>query len=658
MSVVVSVVTLAVFVFAVGRACSRLLGVRLGGWRSAVVGVLGWFIGALATLLVFSADDPGVPDLQLDTFAERAAALGTLTFFGVLAAMPVAIALDLLTRRSGAPHHRSWRDRLHPVRAVRRRLAPYQRLHEVAAIARRENLLHVRYASSAAFETEDFAIRLRTVLEESGGMLVKFGQIASTRTDSLPEPLTKELANLQSDVHPITAEAVRSVIESELGEPVERAFATFDFQSLAAASIGQTHRATLASGERVVVKVQRPGIADVVGRDAAMLRLAAAQLERRVDAARAVGLGALCEELIVGVQQELDYRHEASAGMRLRERRADDEGISIPRVFPTLSTSRILVMEEVVGRSIADASALDASPVARPELARRLLLSFFGQVLEDGIFHADPHPGNLFVDADGCLWLIDFGSVGRLDPLTMDGLRAIAIGVATREPSLLARAVRDLGRGDGTTDLHALETDLAVQINDLEGAGGLDPRMITGVLGVMQRHDLHPPPSITLLGRALLTLDGTAHIIDPGIDIAAQSSAIVSGGEVDVMGGTPAEVLEREALRALPALRTLPDHVEALANQLRSGTLSVRTERYAAGDRAVVDGWVDRVVVAIVGAFGVLASAVLLLAGAVAEPGPIRTTLILFGMAGLSFATVLLMRSAARALRRLPVRID
>ena len=128
--------------------------------------------------------------------------------------------------------------------------------------------------------------------------------------------------------------------------------------------------------------------------------------------------------------EELDYLHEAAVGMQLRENRAGDIGIAIPTVYSTLSTDRVLVMEEVVGRSIADSAAIESSPVPRPELARRVLSSFLAQVLDDGLFHADPHPGNLLIDEAGTIWMLDFGSVGRLDTRALDGLRGIAFGTS------------------------------------------------------------------------------------------------------------------------------------------------------------------------------------------------------------------------------------
>ena len=660
MRIVLAVLLLVFFVLFVGKVAGRLLGIRLGSWRGAFVGAVGWLLGAVAaayTIGETTAD--GGREVKVDGFEDAVAAFAVVTFFGVLAAMPLAIGLDLLTR--GAPRARPRRRRrglLHPVRTVRLALAPYGRLRELVGNARRANLLHLRFASASGLESPEVARRVRTVLEESGGMLVKLGQIASTRGDVLPAPLVAELANLRADVAPIGADAVRSVLEDELAEPVEQAFDAFEWEPLAAASIGQTHRAVLHDGTRVVVKVQRPGIDDVVDRDAAVLRLAARQLERRVGAARAIGLRALSDELIGGLEEELHYLHEAAVGTALRAHRAGDVGIAVPGVHTALSTDRVLVMEEVVGRSIVDPAALEASPVGRQELARRLLSSYLGQVLDDGMFHADPHPGNLLLDAGGTIWMLDFGSVGRLGPGVLEGLRGLAIGVALSDPGVLARATRDLAAGGATTvDLRALEADLAVALGQLESPGGLDPALVGEVIMVMRRHGLGVPPSVTLLARSLLTLEGTLKALDPSFSLGAEGKRIVGEEHRDAFG-TPQEILEREALRSLPALRTLPEHAEALADQLRAGRLTLRTERFAGGDRAVVDAWVDRLVIAVIGGAGTLASSVLLFAAAQTDDETVHDALLILGFSGLAFGTILLMRGAARALRRTSGRID
>ncbi len=225
----------------------------------------------------------------------------------------------------------------------------------------------------------------------------------------------------------MTPDEVAAVLEAELGEPREQAFASFEQEPLAAASIGQAHRATLHDGRAVIVKVQRLGLDEVVRRDSAVLSFVARELDRRVEAARRIGARELAEELI----------GEHRGGARLRPRghaprsscgrtAAPTPAVQIPIVYPDLSTDRLLVMDEVKGRPVSDAAAIEAAPVDPRELSRRLLASFLDQIMHDGYYHADPHPGNVLIDSAGTLWLLDFGAVGRIDPVIREALQGIA----------------------------------------------------------------------------------------------------------------------------------------------------------------------------------------------------------------------------------------
>lgn len=630
------------WVAAIGWLSGRLLGIRLGRLRAAVAATIGWLVGLVAAAVVLEGEHVDAGNFFLIQI-----------FFAVLATMPLAVVLELLTRRVSTRPRGSSALR-HPIRRTRSALAPLGRFRELVANARRENLVHVRYRAASALDSADFARRVRKVLEDSGGMFVKFGQIASTRTDLLPATLTNELSHLQADVRPVPVDEIRTVLEAELGEPADQAFESFEAEPLAAASIGQTHRATLHGGEPVVVKIQRPGVDDLVRRDGAVLAFAAAQLDRRVPAAQRVGVKRLAGELIDGIEDELDYGHEASSGARLRENRADDTGLAVPAVHPTLSTNRVLVMEAVTGRSVADREAVDACGVPRHELADRLLGSMLGQILTDGLYHADPHPGNVLVDATGTLWLLDFGAVGRLDPVALEGLQGIALGFAMSDPTVLARAVRHLADDDSSTDLRSLERDVGVLLGEVGAEGGLSPEVMRQLLALMERHGLEPPGSMVLLSRTMLTLEGTLKVLDPGFALAPEAERIVARDQSPI--SEPRELIQHELLRALPALRTMPDHAETLANQLRAGRLSVRTERYAAGDRVVVEQWINRVLVIAAGGLGAIASAIVLTAGSLANDHDVRTALWVLGFSGLTLASALLMRTVAQSLHELPVR--
>ncbi len=627
---------LPLWIAVIGVLSGRILAIQLGRWRTAVAATIGWAIGLTAGLIALG------PRSQ-----HPALVISSSVFFGVLASLPVAIILDVVSRGRGQGRSTGWVLR-HPVRASRAVLSPLGRFREIVENARAENLLHIRYRTPAALTSSDFARRVRHVLEHSGGMFVKFGQIAATRSDLLPETLTTELSNLHSNVETLSDEEVGSVLASELAEPVEKAFVEFDRQPLAAASIGQTHRATLHDGRLVVVKVQRPGLEDIVRRDSAVLSFVARQLDRRVELARRVGIRDLADELITSIAAELDYGGEVVAGLRLRENRGSDVGVQIPIVHPTLSSRRLLVMDEVVGKSISNAAAVDAVPVSRRELARRLLASFLAQILHDGYYHADPHPGNVLIDADGILWLLDFGAVGRIDPLSREALQAIALGFSVREAALIARAVRHLVGDTADVDMQQLERDMSLLLGEIQSEG-FGVAALSGVIDVIDRHGLRPPRSMMLLSRTLITLEGTLQTLDPGFDLGREAEQIVAAEHREDFG-TPEEVLQKELLRALPALRALPEHTEAIAGQLRLGRMVLRTERYTGADRPVVETWVNRILVALAAAAGALTSAILLAAGSLTSTRAVRDVLWTLGFSGLTSTTVLLLRTAAQAL--------
>jgi ubiquinone biosynthesis protein len=629
------------FIIIVGWVSSRLLGVHRGWGRSFVAGFFGWSVGIAVAAVI--------EDRNIRTTHQLEEILPLALFFGILISMLVGLILDVLLK----PHHRKrhrFRWLLHPVATLKRRFAPLGRFREILRFARKRGLQH--YASTSKLATPEFARRLRLTLEDCGGMFVKFGQIASTRGDLLPEVITSELALLQSSARPIDADAVRDVIESELGATVEEEFASFDFEPLAAASIGQTHRAVLKTGEHVVVKVQRPGIDDVVRRDAAVLRMAAGVVDRRVEAAHQLGVKRLAEELITSLERELDYGAEAANGVVFLDHIADDDGVAAPLVYQALSTRRVLVMEEIPGVTVADRVAVDAVPEDANVLARRLLQSFLDQVLRDGMYHADPHPGNIFVDRDGCLWFLDFGAVGRLSPVVLESMQEMAIGFQLNDPVVLARATTHLAGGDDAGDSRALEADIGLVLTEGLGSGSFDPQAMSAMLDVMQRHGLEVPGAMTVLSRALLTLEGTLRTIDPSFNIAHEATALLpelAGEQSDVVQ----QQLQKELVRALPSLRTLPAHAEAIAAQLRRGTLSMRVERFSGADRAVVDEWVDRVIFAAVGLIGLIGSALLLVAAALVHTDDdFATALQVIGFAGIIVTSVIQMRTVAQIFRR------
>jgi len=624
-------VLLVLFVVAVNIGAGRVLGVRRGFLRAAGAGVVGTLVGlAVAATLLRNEPDPSQSEVLLLAFG-----------FALLATMILSVALEAVLRprrvRPGSLRTR-----------VRTFLTVGGRLWEVVRIARRHGLAGPRLASRAALSGPEGALRIRRFLEDCGGMFVKFGQIASTRSDLLPPPVIEALADLQANVRAVPTAQIRQRLEEELGVPMDEVFVEFDDEPLAAASIGQTHLARLRDGDAVVVKIRRPGIEVSVARDSAVLRWATRAAARRSAAVRSLGLVPLVDELVRSIDGELSYLTEAASARALAAA-TTDPGIRIPAIHTERSTDGVLVMERVVGRPVSDEGAVDATGASRTELADRLLGTFLSQVMTAGVFHADPHPGNILIDADGALWLIDFGAVGIIDPVTMEALQLMAAGLATRQPGLISRAMRAFA-GD-TLQVRALEAEISRVLSAQLHAGGFDPRSMQDVIAIMQHHGIPVPPTLTLLGRALVTLEGTLRSLDPRVDLAEAASGQL-GSAIDLTPEGTEDLVRRELVRNLPSLRALPGLVEDVALQLRSGTVRVGVDPFDGPGSRRVERWLDRATFALVGAVGLLASAVMLVGAALAPGSSATVTLTAVGYIGLVVSTVMLLRSVAQILRR------
>ncbi|TAK68183.1 MAG: AarF/ABC1/UbiB kinase family protein [Actinomycetota bacterium] len=641
---VLGLAVLIAFLVVVGLIAGRILGVRRGFWRATLAGLVGFFAGQwLINMQYENSTEADFNDL------------GDLGRLGVgfvgyvlLVTMLASIVIDVIARPRGGDRRRRWP---RPIKAVRRRWQVVTRLRQIVGAARRHGFAGRRYASRAALATPEGARALRATLEDCGGMFVKFGQIASTREDLLPATVTEELGHLRTAAPGLPAAVVTEIVEQQTGRPAAATFATFAAEPLAAASIGVTYRATLAGGRRVIVKIRRPDIEDIVDRDARVLRWGAAQLERRSEGARSLGIRDLADELVSGIAAELDFRTEAANNAAMRRAVPGGHGVEVPLVHADLTTRSMLVMDEVDGRPVSDPAALRASGIARPVLADRLFRAFLEQVLTAGVFHADPHPGNVLVDAEGTLWFIDFGAVGQLDPVTLDGLQQLALGFMLADPSMLARALRRLAGPDGDAlDMRAMEFELSSVLTRVQG-GGFDPAVLQLVVHVLARHGVKAPRALTVLGRAMLTLDGTLRIIDPGFRMVERATETIR--ELPEAGvGSLKERLTHEAMRALPAVRSMPQLVEDIALQTRSGRLGIRVGLFGGEDRLVLDDWIDRVLFAVVGMVGLLSSAALLVAAGVEDNADVAVVLRAAGFTGLVAATAMQMRSVAQILRR------
>ena len=361
------------------------------------------------------------------------------------------------------------------------------------------------------------ARELRLALEELGPTFIKLGQLLSTRADLLPAAYTRELSKLQDAAPPAPADVIQETVENELSGGVAAAFAEFDPKPLAAGSVGEAHAAVLHDGTRVVVKVRRPGVVELIERDLELIGNLAARASRRSEAAAALDVIGLSQEFAGEMRGQLDYVREARNAERFAANFAGEAGVHIPRVFWELSSSRLITLERLEGMKITDLEALQAAGVDRRELARNAALTVGRMVFVDGFFHGDPHPGNFFIEADGRLGIIDFGIVGSLDEGLRATLRRMLLALDRRDPDRLAAALIDVQGPGGRVDRSALRDDLASVIDEYVGrsAGELGVGgLIRSMLDVVRRHRLRIPRDLSLLLRTVVLEEGIVEGLD------------------------------------------------------------------------------------------------------------------------------------------------
>lgn len=364
--------------------------------------------------------------------------------------------------------------------------------------------------------------RLRLALEELGPTFIKLGQVLSTRPDLIPPAYVAELTKLQDTVPPEPWEPIREQIESELGRSIAELFADLEEESIAAASLAQVHPAILHDGARVVVKVQRPGIEDVIEVDLEILQDVARLLEGRVPLARLYDLPEIARGFATTLRMELNFYREAHNADRFRDNFAGNPYLYVPEISWDFTTRRVLVMERISGIKIDNVEALDNAGYDRHEIAVHAAQMVLKEVLEDGFFHADPHPGNFVVMPGEVIGAMDFGMVGHLSyRLRSDLTRLFIAVVQIDEQSIVDQLIR-MGATKGPVDRVALQQDLARLLRKYRGL----PLQAIRAQEVMQdarpiafRHHLRLPSELWLLGKTLAMMEGVALRLDPSFDI-------------------------------------------------------------------------------------------------------------------------------------------
>ncbi|WP_435170768.1 ABC1 kinase family protein [Paenibacillus glycanilyticus] len=364
--------------------------------------------------------------------------------------------------------------------------------------------------------------RLRMFLEELGPTFVKLGQMASIRPDLIPAGIIAELEQLQDHVQPFSYLEAVHIIEDELGSPIEQLFAEFSEEPLASASIGQVYRAKLIDGTVVAVKVQRPSIQKVIETDLDILSELARVAEHRLEWARSYRLRDMIDEIARALRAELDYGLEARNAERFAAQSSRFDGIIIPAVYWEYTSKLVLTMDYVEGIKLSDREHLEQGGYDHKKLAERYSKAIFQQVLVDGFFHGDPHPGNVLALPDGNLAFLDFGMVGRLTSDMKQHFATFVIGLRNQSTSTIIRAINGMGFIPDATDRKALRADVD-EMRDKYYKVPLSQvkigESVNELFALAFRHGIRIPSELTLLGKTFLTLEGVVTALDPDFSV-------------------------------------------------------------------------------------------------------------------------------------------
>jgi ubiquinone biosynthesis protein len=625
----------------------RLLGVRWRSWASVLAcGFTGYLAGGSLALLMAHGE------------ATAGGFERNVWIFGVVFTMAATAGFELLAR----PRRRLATAAVptsfpHPVRGIKRSAQRGRRYLQIIRIAIRYGLgpyLGFGSGDRGADRAASTARRVRLALEEAGGMFVKLGQMLSTRPDVVSPAMAQELTRLQEHVSPADPEAVRALVEQEMGRPVAGVFAEFGWEPVAAASIAQAHQATLPGGEQVIVKVQRPGIAEAVDTDLSILGRLARRIETRTAWGASYRVSDLAAEFAANLRQELDFTAEARNITETAAGLEDVPKIQVPAVFAELSTSRVLVMEKLEGASVANTGRLQQLGADGHKLADVLLRSALRVIMLGERFHADPHPGNVWLLDDGRLGLLDFGSTGRLDALEQASVADMLIAIRRRDPAQLRDAVLEVATVREPVDERGLDRALARFMARHLGPGAVPTAaMLTDLLQIFLTLGIAMPPTTSLLFRTLATLEGTLRTLCPGYPLVQASEDFAAELAHERMApATWQQAAQEELTDVMPLLRRAPRHLDHIATIIERGETRARVSLFSdERDVRAMTNLVNRVVLAVLGGvLGLISVALLAVPGGPQVTG--STSLFdVFGYFGLFLATVLMLRTLITVMR-------
>ena len=462
--------------------------------------------------------------------------------------------------------------------------------------------------------------RLRMSLEELGPTFIKFGQVLSTRSDFIPPEYLFELAKLQDDVPPFSYEEVESIFLAEMGHKPEELFAEFTREPVAAASIGQAHEGVLRDGDKVVVKVQRPEIEKIIAVDLEILAHIAALMEKYLEELQGHRPTSIVEEFARTISKEIDYSVEIGNIERFAKQFERNKTIYVPKVYRDLSCERILTMENIQGLKASDVDQLRKQGADLPLVAERGTNLIMEQIFVHGFFHADPHPGNVFILPDNLICFLDFGMMGRLSRQNRDDFTDLVLYIVARNERKVMESVlkltnhyEDINRDALSRDLsEMLDRYLYLPLKELEAG-----KILQDLLELVSRHQIFFKPNFYLMMKAITTVEGVGRILDPDLELLKLAQPFMKKVKSDRLRlNRIAEEAGLATSEYVDLLRDLPEELRSILSQLRQGRMKLEFEHRGLSDlRVALDQVSNRISFAIVLASLIIGSSLIILSG-------------------------------------------
>lgn len=515
----------------------------------------------------------------------------------------------------------------------------------------RNGLLKSTFQTDKETRNQQVSIAFKNTLESAGGLFVKFGQFLSTRSDLFPKAFLDELSTLQEKVASIPIEQVRTVIETELEQPIEDVFQYFDEEPVAAASIAQVHRARLHSGEEVAVKVLRPTLKKQMTIDINILANFSQLLANRAAWARGIGIVSLTEGFIQNLYEEVDFSVELKNMQQMKTN--EGPNVYIPKAFKKYSTSEVLVMEFLNGVSINHIDSILRDKRKRRKIVNDIFKEMLNEIFDHGIFHGDPHPGNIFILHTGKPAFIDFGSVGKLSAIQKDGFRWLLIGINRKNADSMINGIKGLVENREEINTKKLQQALSQFLAEHSFEGNIMDDMGKELFDMMSDFGLRFLPDVAGAFRSLITLQGTLQGVELRFNLTiALDNFLRNQISVNNMTKTVIGNMEDELLNLIPKVKSLPNKVDNIVQQVESGRITFRMSLFGDKDNIkFVNSVLSLIFTGMTGfALGLLALGALFLAQTEDPNG--YSFLNLFGYSGLGLSVIMLIRTTIQSMNR------